>query len=96
VPHAERPVHDRRGERARAVGGGRRWRPGENRRRLCEMGRAGRKTGILVHGGTGRSAVVRLVGRSVGRRRCLAARSVAGADGRPAIGGRHVPVSVRR
>jgi len=101
VPHAERPVHDRRGGRARADGGGRRKRLDENRRRLSEMGRAGRETGILVHGGTGRWAVVGLVGRSVGRRRLLAARSI-GTDERgtrPAISGpgrrgRDVPVSV--
>jgi len=85
VPHAERPVHDRRG-------GGRRERLGETRRRLCEMGRAGRKTGILVRGGTGRRAVVRLVG-------FLVASRSAGTDERgtrPATRGRDVPVSVQR
>lgn len=59
VPHAERPVHDLRG--GRAGGGGRSERFGETRRRLSEVGRAGRKTGIRVRGGTGRGAVVRLV-----------------------------------
>jgi len=63
VPHPERPVHDPRGPHAG------RERPDENHHRLSEMGRAGRKAGIFVHGGPGRRFVVRFVERFVGRRR---------------------------